>query len=481
MLAVQCKKSPLGLLSRMDKEQKSAHRLRIAPSPTGYPHIGTIYQALFNFAYARKYNGSFIVRIEDTDQKRFVEDAEKVIFSSLDWFGLTEDESPRMGGQFSPYRQSERLAIYRKYANELLKNGHAYFSYLPKKEAGEKKNYDKGKSEQAAQKSDQKEPKTIEEMMKRGDWVLRMKIPTEQKTITVHDEIRGDITFPTSEVTSQVLLKSDGFPTYHLAVVVDDHLMRISHVLRAEEWISSLPKHVLLYKYFNWQMPPIYHTADLRNPDKSKLSKRHGHTNVQWFREEGYLPEAVLNFLALLGWSHPEGREIFSLEEFIKLFQLNDIRAVAPVFDLRKLQWMNQQYIQQMTYEQLKKKLISFDPTLQNISQAMFDQLLPLVHTRMQTLKEFLSLTKHFFIEPPAVEDTALRKVASDLYTLLEKTKEWKSELLLAACKQVMQAHKVRMPALYLLLTGDERGLPLPESLVILGKDKTMRRLGFYA
>jgi len=463
-----------------EKSLNKNYRLRIAPSPTGYPHIGTMYQALFNFAFAKKHGGSFIVRIEDTDRARFVEGSEDVIFSSLDWFGLIEDESPRKGGEYAPYRQSERLAIYQKYAQELLDNGHAFFSYLPKSEAGQKKDYSAGRDDTQLNETNQLAPKTIAEMIKRGDWVLRMKVPTEQKTITVRDEIRGDIIFPMSEVTEQVLLKSDGYPTYHLAVVVDDHLMKISHILRAEEWIPSLPKHRLLYDYFGWEMPPIYHTSDLRNPDKTKLSKRQGHTNVNWFRSEGYLPEAVLNYLALLGWSHPEGKEIFSLEEFIEKFDIKDIHAVAPIFDLTKLTWMNQQYIQQFTTEDLKQKLIAFDLEIGKMPKDLLNQLMPLLKTRMQTLKEFVPLTKHFFIEPAVSQDPIHKIIAQELYAELAKITDWNKDTIFAVCKRVMQDHKVRMPVLYLILTGQERGLPLPESLEILGKEKTLTRLQAY-
>ncbi|MBP9719583.1 MAG: glutamate--tRNA ligase, partial [Candidatus Levybacteria bacterium] len=337
-------------------------RTRIAPSPTGYPHIGTIYQALFNYAYAKKNGGKFIVRIEDTDQTRFVEGSEDVIFTSLDWVGLMEDESPRKGGDFGPYRQSERLSLYHEYAQKLLDLGFAYFSYYKKEDAGVKKDYSqKLESEKEQDIVLPDPPKTITEMISGQDWILRMKVPKNEQII-FHDEIRGDIIFDANQVTDQVLIKSDGFPTYHFAVVIDDHLMKISQILRAEEWISSTPKHILLYKYFGWDIPPIFHTATLRNPDKSKLSKRHGHTNVVWFQEEGYLPEAVLNFLALLGWTHPDEKEIFSLEEFISLFDFRDIRPVAPIFDLKKLDWMNGIYIrEQLTNQELHEGLMTYD------------------------------------------------------------------------------------------------------------------------
>ena len=452
-------------------------RVRIAPSPTGYPHIGTIYQALFNFAYARRMHGDFIVRIEDTDRARFVEGSEDVIFASLDWFGLTEDESPRKSGAVGPYRQSERLSIYHTYAQELLDKGHAYFDYYPRTDAGVKKDYTKENLEKEQVQERPEPPKSVAEMLMRADWVLRMKVP-DTGEITVHDEIRGDITFDYKQVSKQILLKSDGFPTYHLGVVVDDHLMEITDIVRAEEWISSLPKHVLLYKYFGWEMPRVYHTATLRNPDKSKLSKRHGHTNVNWFRDEGYIQEAILNYLALLGWSHPEEKEIFPLSEFIKLFDLKDIRPVAPIFDLTKLTWMNQQYIQKMTDGELKDRLFSHFPELRNKDTSLLDRLLPLLKTRMEILNDFTLLTNHFFTEPTyEIHDVSEKEVITAAKTALTEINNWNKDAIFAALKSVMQERRVRMPFFYKVFTGNDRGLPLPESLEILGRDKTLARL----
>ena len=445
-------------------------RTRIAPSPTGFPHIGTIYQALFNFAYARKNNGKFLVRIEDTDRARFVEGAREVIFSSLDWFGLTEDESVRKGGEAGPYQQSERLPLYHKYAQELLDNGHAYFAYYPKDEAGKKKEYVQHEAGKITQ-SEEIPPKTIAEMLERGDWIVRMKVPKD-KQITFRDEIRGEITFESNQVTDQVLIKSDGFPTYHLAVVVDDHLMGITHIVRGEEWISSTPKHVLLYDYFGWEKPLLYHTPDLRNPDKSKLSKRHGHTNVNWYREEGYLPEAILNFLALQGWTHPEEKEIFSLDEFIQIFDVKDIRPGAPIFDLTKLTWMNQQYIQGKSDKELAKLIGDFFPKAHELPEALFQNLMPLVKSRMETLRSFEQLTNVFFAPPPHLEES--KDVAQGTYGSLEKIQFWTSEHILAALRIVLQSHAIRMSVLYKLFTGEERGLPLPETLELLGKKKTL-------
>ncbi|HEX8932499.1 MAG TPA: glutamate--tRNA ligase, partial [Patescibacteria group bacterium] len=358
-------------------------RTRIAPSPTGYPHIGTIYQALFNFAFAKKHQGKFLVRIEDTDRNRLVEGSEEVIFAVLDWFNLVEDESVRKDGEYGPYRQSERLAIYHNYAEELINKGHAYFAYYKREEAGKKEDYVANPRVQIITQTDEAPPTSIKEMVERKNWVIRMRAPKD-KSVSFQDEIRGIITFEADQITDQVLIKSDGFPTYHLAVVVDDHLMQITHVVRGEEWISSTPKHVLLYDYFGWEKPLFYHTPDLRNPDKSKLSKRHGHTNVNWYKEEGFLHEAVLNYLALLGWSHPEEKEIFSLSEFIKLFDLKDIKPVGPVFDLVKLKWVNQQYLQNKTDDELQQLIINFYPKAKELNKEILTKLMPIVKTRME-------------------------------------------------------------------------------------------------
>lgn len=459
-------------------------RTRIAPSPTGYPHIGTIYQALFNYAFAKKHEGKFLIRIEDTDRSRFVEGAEEVIFTAIDWFGLTENESPRKTGEHGPYRQSERLEIYHKHAQELLDKDLAYFAYYPKAEAGSKKDYSSGASTSLSQevsKTSEKPPKTITEMAARGDWILRMRVPKDKETI-VHDEIRGDIAFGPDQVTEQVLIKSDGFPTYHLAAVVDDHLMGVTHIVRGEEWISSAPKHVLLYQYFGWEMPQLYHTPLLRNPDKSKLSKRHGHTDVRWFQEEGYLPEAILNFLALMGWTHPQEKEIFSFDEFINVFDLKDIRQVGPIFDLTKLTWMNGEYIRSLSLDELISRLKDYyadsDKSFTALDEAKLAHIVTIAQSRIATLKEFYPLIVHFLPDAEfQVKTEDDKKIAQTLKDEFVKLIEWDTEAILEALRTVLKTHSIRMPVLYTIITGHERGLPLPESLEILGKETTLSRL----
>jgi len=455
-------------------------RTRIAPSPTGENlHIGNLYTALINFAYAKKNNGKFIIRIEDTDRKRYVEGSEKRILLSLRQIGLDYDEGPDKAGPYGPYRQSERLDIYHKYAQLLLEKGHAEFAYYPKEGAGEKKDYTK-KDETAAKAPTVKEnpPATIQEMISRGDWVIRMKIPRDEK-IVVHDIVRGDIEFETNELSSQVIIKSDGYPTYHLGVVVDDHLMEITHVIRAEEWLSSTPKHILLYRYFGWELPVLAHVSLLRNPDHSKLSKRKSPVWVSWFLEQGYLPEAILNFLAHLAWSHPEEKEIFSMEEFVKLFDLKDLNTVAPIFDLQKLTWMNGEYIRMMDDQLLKSKLLEFYKTDKEVSDILnavpttADLIISLAKTRMKTLAEFKNLALPKNPDLSAEE----KNVAKNILNKFSEISDWKKDLILLAMKDAIKENKIKGSLLYKIITGYESGLPLPESLEILGKKKTLQRM----
>lgn len=459
-------------------------RVRIAPSPTGLPHIGTIYQALFNFVYAKKNQGKFIIRIEDTDRERFVEGAEEKIYEGVDWANLSEDESPRKDGKYGPYRQSERLSIYKKYAEELVQKGDAYYCFCTKERLDEIRK--KLQSEKKPMMYDRhcrnllKEE--IEEKLKEKlPHVIRLKIPENEKII-IKDEIRGEIDFDSNLIDDQVLLKSDGFPTYHLAVVVDDHLMEITHVVRAEEWLSSTPKHFLLYDFFGWEKPLFFHTPTLRNPDKSKLSKRHGHTNIDWYIENGYLPEAILNFLALMGWSHPEEKEIFSLTEFTQLFDLKDLKPVGPIFDLDKLTWMNGVYIREkLTDEELKKKIISFYKNDEKVNRFIkenernIDLIISLAKTRMKTLLDF----KKLVLEPEEKyefkdED---KKAAQILLSQMESMSQWGKDKILEALKNFKEKENIPFKKIYLFITGKEQGLPLSEMMEMMGKEKVISRL----
>jgi glutamyl-tRNA synthetase len=457
-------------------------RVRIAPSPTGYPHIGTVYQALFDFSFARRHKGIFFVRIEDTDRARLVKDAEEKIYEALDWFHLTENESPRKGGPYGPYRQSERLTIYKKYAQELIEKKGAYYCFctkdrlenLHKKQAIEKKPmmYDKHCLRLTQEEVDRK-------LQEKCSYVIRLKVP-EHTDIIVKDEIRGEIHFNSDLIEDTVLLKADGYPTYHLASsVVDDYLMKTSHVVRGEEWLPSLPKHWIMYEYLGWKKPLFFHTPILRNPDKSKLSKRQGHTNVSWYQEEGFLSEAILNYLALMAWSHPQGKEIFSLEEFVSLVDLKALKPVAPVFDIGKLIWMNGEYIRMETTEKLKEKISNFYK-IKNDKEVIFfienkniDLVISLAKTRMKTLREFRDLV----IPEEVIYSQQEKEIGNILKEKFENVSNWKRENILQAMRDVLLEKKVKGSMLYKLIMGREKGLPLPEFLEILGKEYAIKRL----
>src|SRR4051812_34641500 len=338
-------------------------RLRVAPSPTGDPHVGTAYMALFDMAFAHRHGGQFVLRIEDTDQTRYVETAEQNIFDLLHWAGLTWDEGPDVGGAYGPYRQSERLDTYRKYAEDLIETGHAYRCWCSPERL--KRIREEAQTRKEPPKYDRFcYGKTAEERRALGETsdrpVIRMLVPDEGVT-AFDDLIRGRIEFENRLIDDQVIVKADGFPTYHLAVVVDDHLMKVTHITRGEEWISSTPKHVLLYQWLGWEMPKLAHFPLLRNENRSKVSKRKNPwATLSWFRDQGYLPEALLNFLALMGWSMPDGREVFSFDDFVENVAFDRISPTGPIFDLTKLEWLNGHYIRQMSLSELADRVRPF-------------------------------------------------------------------------------------------------------------------------
>ena len=395
-------------------------RVRIAPSPTGDPHVGTAYMGLFNYAFAHHFGGQFILRLEDTDRERYRESSAHNILDSLKWLGILPDEGPEIGGAVGPYIQSERLAIYRWFVDVLLANGHAYHCFCTKERLAAMR-----EQQEAAKAStgydrfclcQLSEEERMQKVRAGVSYVIRMKMPTTGVT-TFTDLIRGDISFDNALIDDQVLLKTDGYPTYHLAVVVDDHLMGITHVTRAEEWISSTPKHIVLYRMFGWQIPYYAHLPLLRNPDRSKVSKRHGHTSLNWYREEGYLPEALLNFLALLGWSHPEEKEIFSLDELVEQFTFERFNTSGPVFDLEKLAWLNGIYIRNLSADALYHRV---EPFLQRAGllpaeplpaeQAFARRCVELEREKARTLADFPALVSFMFNPDFPFEDEGVKK-----------------------------------------------------------------------
>jgi glutamyl-tRNA synthetase len=460
-------------------------RVRIAPSPTGDPHVGTAYIGLINYIYARKRGGKFVLRIEDTDRAR-----------SLGWLGLTWDEGPDVGGPLGPYRQSERTEIYRKHVEILLANGTAYRSFETPEEL------EALRQRQIAAKlpprydgahRDLTQAQIDAYLAEGRPYVVRMKVPPHggdsTSSTTFRDELRGDITFEHSNVDDQVLMKSDGFPTYHLANVVDDHLMQITDVIRAEEWISSTPKHVLLYRAFGWQLPRFWHMPLLRNLDKSKISKRKNPVSLIYYRQAGFLPEAVINFLGLMGGGMPDSTgpvaEKFSLDEMVERFDVKNIRLGGPVFDLTKLKWLNGEYLRALTSEAFYNALRET-----TLSDAYLNQIASLIQTRIETLGEFGNLTHFFFADDilPTPEvfipkkrdlDETIAFATLQLATL--EATDWTHEALEPALKKLGEEMQWSVKENFMLLraiiTGSTMSPPLLESMIVFGKARSLDRV----
>jgi glutamyl-tRNA synthetase len=468
-------------------------RTRIAPSPTGDPHVGTAYVALFNLALARHHGGQFILRIEDTDRQRSHPASEKMIFEALRWLGLDWDEGPDVGGPHGPYRQSERSAIYQEHAARLVSTGAAYPCFCTAERLATLR------EEQKAQKAAvmgydglcrRLDPAEAEARRARGEThVIRLAMPADPSMV-VTDFLRGEVRFERPQMDDQVLLKSDGFPTYHLANVVDDHLMAITHVVRAEEWLSSLPKHVQLYRAFGWELPVFCHLPLLRNPDKSKISKRKNPVSLNHYRRAGYFPEAMVNFLALMSFSMPDGREEFTLQEFIAEFDLERVSLGGPVFDLQKLTWLNGRYLHRFSPTDLIAKLRAH-----LLSDAYLGDVLPLCRERIDTLEGFFEYASFFFVGEVPYSDDALRgmvpkgrtvgEVAKALRALLEQQVdpllEWNAGSIEAGLKAFAETLGWPAKELYmtvrLAVTGRAATPPLFETLAVLGKEVCRRRL----
>lgn len=463
-------------------------RVRIAPSPTGDPHVGTAYIALFNMLFARRYGGKFILRIEDTDRTRSRAEYEENIYKALSWAGIRWDEGPDVGGPYGPYRQSERTEIYRKYVYDLVKAGKAYKCFATPEELAEMREI------AAAQGNKQGYDRryrtlTEEEVAQREGqpYVIRLKVPLVGECV-FEDSIKGKIVVPWADVDDQVLLKSDGFPTYHLANVVDDYLMQITHVIRGDEWIASTPKHIYLYKAFGWTPPTFMHMPLLLGKDGKKLSKRKNPTSIFFYRDTGYLPEAFVNFLTLMGYSMVDGREIYHLDEIAKEFDPKRIGVSGAVFDLQKLDWINQQYmIQLIPQDKLWDRLKQW-----NFNDAFMQRLVPLCHSRMKTFSEFIELVDFLFIthlryteELFAIDGIDKHQAASLLQAMIwhmDAQENWKSQGVNEASRAVATAFglnhkKVIMPLLFASIMGRRHGLPLFDSAELLGKDRVRVRL----
>ncbi len=458
-------------------------RTRIAPSPTGEDlHIGNLQIALFNWAYAKKHDGQFIVRIEDTDRERYVERSEEKILKTLNDYGLFHDEGSDVGGTSGPYRQSERLETYQIYAKELIDKKAAYYCFCTKERL--QKLREKQLKEKKIPRYDKyclNNVKNPEQRVENDErYVIRLNVPTK-KQIIFSDIIRGEIKFMSDNVDDQILIKSDGYPTYHLAVVVDDHLMNITHVIRGEEWISSTPKHILLYEAFGWDIPQFAHTSLLRNPDKSKISKRKDGVWASWYLQQGYLPRAVLNYLALLGWSHPKQKEFFDMEEFIRVFDLKDMQAVGPVFDITKLEWLNGEHIRNLDPGDLTQRIGNFIG--EKYDQEIVKKTIPLVRERIKKLSDYLPLCEFFFQQPQKYQTDlkSHQKLFKAIYDWLNKIKEWKATEIGRVMQELTVQEKIKAGEFFMLLrvaiAGKKISPPLNESMEILGKKECLERI----
>ncbi|RLU03786.1 MAG: glutamate--tRNA ligase [Ketobacter sp.] len=465
-------------------------RTRVAPSPTGDPHVGTAYIALFNMVFAHKLGGKFILRIEDTDQVRSTPESEAMILDSLRWLGLNWDEGPDVGGEYGPYRQSERSQIYKQYADQLLASGHAFICYRTPEELDQLREARKAEGKHTALKpSDLMLP--ADEVEKRqaagAPYVIRMMVPEGDGKCEIQDLLRGAIELDWGQVDAQILMKSDGMPTYHLANVVDDHLMAITHVIRGEEWINSAPKHKLLYEYFGWEMPVLCHMPLLRNPDKSKLSKRKNPTSINYYKRMGFLPEAVVNYLGRMGWSMPDESEKFTLQQMIENFDIQRVSLGGPVFDTTKLSWLNGLWIREScTPEQLAQKLKEWA-----FNEDYLMPILPLIQTRLEVLSDIVKLADFFVagqlsitadqFEFPKLESVQVRKILQYSLWQFEAARHWDRDTIsqtLSGLSQFMELKmKDFMMPLFVAISGRAAAPSIMDAMVILGSDMTRARL----
>lgn len=465
-------------------------RTRIAPSPTGHPHVGTLYMALFNQIFASHHGGDFILRIEDTDQTRSRREYEDSIYESLKWLGISWNEGPDVGGPYGPYRQSERTEIYREAVYKLLLAGKAYKCFTTAEELAEMRliSQKTGGRQGYDRRHRNLSPEEIEHFESQNrPFVIRLKVPLTGEVV-FDDAVKGRISAPCADIDDQVLLKSDGFPTYHLANVVDDHEMEISHVIRGDEWLSSTPKHIILYEAFGWKPPTFVHMPLLLNPDGKKLSKRKNPTSAYYYRDSGYLPEAFRNFLTLMGYSMPGDREIYSLEEITKDFDLKRVGISGAVFDIKKLEWINQQYlINSIPVGELWPRIREW-----HFNDPFMNKLMPLIHTRIKTFGDFMQLCGFFFINhlPYTKELFTIKGITLDESALilqvliweLDARENWSRDGFEQASRTLADIFGVNfkksiIPLLFATFMGKGEGPPLFDSVDIIGQHVARARL----
>jgi glutamyl-tRNA synthetase len=475
-------------------------RVRYAPSPTGAPHVGNIRTALFNWVFARHHGGQFIVRIEDTDRSRYVPESEREILESLRWLGLDWDEGPEVGGPHAPYHQSQRLEIYQRIAHQLVEEGKAYKCFCTPEELEQMRAQQRAQGASVTMYDRRCRRLTPEEVRAREadglPYVIRFAMPLEG-TVEYEDIIHGRTVFRNALTDDFVMLKSDGYPTYHLANVVDDHLMEITHVIRGDEWISSMPRHLNLYKALGWEPPQFAHLPLLLGTDRQKLSKRHGAVQFTEFIREGYLPDAMFNFLALCGWNPGDNREILSREEIIELFSLERVSDNPFIFDHNKLLWMNGYYIRQLSKEQLVEWCLPFlqeagllPAELDAETRAYAERVIPLEQEKMKTLKDVVVLTDFFFKEDLTVDQSAVKKwygmphipqMLEELIRRYESLEPFTASEIERVTREVIAwlgvpgghvIHPVRVA-----VSGRTTGPSLFEMLEVLGKPRVLQRL----
>ncbi len=480
-------------------------RVRFAPSPTGRLHIGGLRTALYNYLLARGQGGTFVVRIEDTDRERFVEDAEEDILEALEWTGLVYDEGPRLGGPFEPYYQSERRAVYERYARQLVESGHAYYAFdtvgdLERMRTRFSREGDPVAKYDGATRLEMQNSLTLsaEEVRRRlgagEEYVIRMKVSSGE-TLGFRDLIRGDVSFDSRTLDDQVLVKSDGMPTYHLANVVDDHLMRITHVVRGEEWLPSTPKHLLLYRFFGWKAPEFAHLPLLLSPSGGKLSKRSADdlgipVNVRQYRESGYEPEALINFLAFLGWNPGTEQELFRLDELVEAFSVDRIGSSGVQLDLDKLKWYNEQYVRSFSLVELLRRAQPYFAArgLQPEDERLI-QVAGLMQERISFAKDLAETCTYFFDDPTEYDESGVKKrwkedsaeLLTDYARRLEGlddfgAKSAEDELRTLADERGVGAGRIIHPA-RLALSGVAFGPSLFHMMEVLGRETCLRRM----
>ncbi len=472
-------------------------RVRFAPSPTGYLHVGGLRTALYNYLFAKKNNGKFILRIEDTDRNRYVEGAAENLISTLNWVGLDYDEGPAKEGNCGPYYQSQRLNIYKEYSQKLINNKNAYYCFCSSerlteiREQQQKQGLQPKYDKHCLNLSQEEINKNLRDNL---PYVIRLNVPAEQK-IVIQDIIRGTVEFESNIIDDQVLIKSDGYPTYHLANVIDDHLMKITHVIRGEEWLSSTPKHILLYEFFGWEKPVFAHLPLLLNSDRSKLSKRQGDVAVEDYKAKGYLKEALINFVALLGWTAGDDKEFYYLNELIEKFTLERVNKSGAIFNVEKLDWLNAEHLRNKSNSDLlsllKEEIHNSKFKDQNYTDEYLIKVIEAMRERVSFIKEYLEKSPYFFEAPVSFEEETIKKRwKDDSADLLKKLSEKISSLenpykedyeaaLKSTAEELQIGNGKLIHPLRLAVSGMGSGPGVFEIVDIIGQKETLDRINF--